>query len=135
MNEPKWILDEAVVTIHQMLIAEHGGMLGIYDMKLLQSALARPKQRLAYEPEATVFELAASYAFGLAKNHPFVDGNKRVALTISATFLEINGFSLEASEPEAVMIFEQLAAGQLTEDELAKWFKVASISNTTIIST
>lgn len=127
MNEPNWILDEVVVTIHQMLIAEHGGMLGIYDMKLLKSALARPKQRLAYEPESTVFELAASYAFGLAKNHPFVDGNKRVALTISATFLEINGFSLEAPEPEAVIIFEQLAAGQLTEDELAKWFKVASI--------
>jgi death-on-curing protein len=92
MNEPKWILDELVVVVHQMLIAEHGGILGIRDITLLESALTRPKQRFIYEPESTIFKLAASYGFGLAKNHPFVDGNKRVALTISATLFRNKRF-------------------------------------------
>jgi death-on-curing protein len=129
MAEPNWILDEIVTLVHQILLAEHGGGPGLRDKSLLESALARPRQRFVYEPDSTIFELAASYSFGLAKNHPFVDGNKRVALTVGALFLEINGFSLNASEPEAVIIFQQLASGHVTEDELAEWFKAASVSN------
>ena len=91
---------------------------------LLESALARPKNLHGYEtPKPPLARLAASYAFGLAKNHPFVDGNKRVALTASAVFLEINGYTLTATEAEAVVIFECLAAGGLSEEGLAKWSK------------
>jgi death-on-curing protein len=93
MSEPRWTLDSVVVAVHRMLVAEHGGSPGIRDQGLLDSALARPRQRFCYEPQATIFDLAAAYGYGLAKNHPFVDGNKRVALAITAIFLEINGFS------------------------------------------
>lgn len=129
MIEPKWVLDEVVISVHQMLLAEHGGGLSIRDKALLESALARPKQRYDYEPDASLFDLAASYCFGIAKNHPFIDGNKRVAFTVSAIFLEINGFSFNASEPETVIIIERLAAGGLSEEELSRWFKSSSISN------
>jgi death-on-curing protein len=123
MIEPRWVLEDVALAVHQMLLAEHGGSPGIRDKSLLDSALARPKQRLAYEPDSTLFELAASYSFGIAKNHPFIDGNKRVALAVGAVFLELNGFELDAPEPEAVIMFEQLAAGNLAEAELADWFK------------
>jgi len=130
MNEPIWILDDVVFAVHQMLLAEHGGSTGIRDETLLYSALARPKQRLVYEPESSIFELAASYSFGLAKNHPLIDGNKRTALTIGTFFLDVNGHSLDAPEAEAVIIFESLASGNTTEIELAEWFRTSSISNT-----
>jgi death-on-curing protein len=112
-----------------MLLAEHGGSAGLRDKALLESALSRPKQRYLYEPESTLFHLAASYSFGLIKNHPFVDGNKRVALAVGAIFLEINGLSLNAPEPETVIIFEQLASGDFSENELADWFEVFSVGN------
>jgi len=83
MIEPNWVLNEIVIAVHQMLIAEHGGSLGIRDEGLLESALTRPRQVFFYEAEATIFDLAASYGFGLAKNHPFIDGNKRAALSLS----------------------------------------------------
>ncbi|UJS24560.1 type II toxin-antitoxin system death-on-curing family toxin [Thiothrix winogradskyi] len=123
MTEPRWVLEDVTLAVHQMLLAEHGGSPGIRDKSLLDSALARPKQRLAYKPDSTLFELAASYSFGIAKNHPFIDGNKRVALAVGAVFLELNGFELDAPEPEAVIMFEQLAAGNIAEAELADWFK------------
>ena len=122
MNEPVWVLPEIVLAVHQMLIAEHGGSAGIRDEALLDSALNRPQQRFAYNAESSLYELAASYSFGLAKNHPFIDGNKRIALSIAAVFLEMNGASLNASEPDAVVMFEQLAAGNITEKDLADWF-------------
>lgn len=128
MIEPNWVLNEIVIAVHQMLIAEHGGSLGIRDEGLLESALTRPRQVFFYEAEATIFDLAASYGFGLAKNHPFIDGNKRAALSIAAIFLEINGYTFDAPEPEAVVVFEKLAAGDLSEKELAKWFS----DNTTL---
>lgn len=128
MIEPNWVLNEIVIAVHQMLIAEHGGSLGIRDEGLLESALTRPRQVFFYEEEATIFDLAASYGFGLAKNHPFIDGNKRAALSIAAIFLEINGYTFDAPEPEAVVVFEKLAAGDLSEKELAKWFS----DNTTL---
>lgn len=126
---PHWILPEAVLSIHKMLLAEHGGLEGIRDNALLDSALSRPKQKYAYDENASLFDLAASYSFGLAKNHPFIDGNKRVALTVSAVFLEINGYSLNAPEPETVVIYEQLASGNISEDSLSVWFRDCSIIN------
>ncbi|GBE08053.1 toxin Doc [bacterium BMS3Bbin11] len=121
MTEPHWVLGEIVVAVHQMLIAEHNGSPGIQDVGLLESALVRPRQIFSYDPKATIFDLAAGYGFGLAKNHPFIDGNKRTALSIVATFLEINGYNLDAPEPESVIIFGKLAAGDLSETELSKW--------------
>jgi death-on-curing protein len=128
MIEPRWVLEDVTLAVHQMLLAEHGGSPGIRDKSLLASALARPKQRLAYQPDSTLFELAAAYSFGIAKNHPFIDGNKRVALAVGAVFLELNGFELDAPEPEAVIMFEQLAAGNLAEAELADWFRKSCVA-------
>lgn len=107
-----------------MLLDEHGGSCGIRDQKLLESALARPLQKYNYEPDSSLYSLAASYSFGLAKNHPFVDGNKRVALTAGLVFLEINGIGSSAPEIEAAAIFEKLAAGKIKERELAQWFEL-----------
>lgn len=129
MKEPIWILPAVVISVHQMLLAEHGGALGIRDEALLESALNRPRQRFEYADNPSIFDLAASYCYGLANNHPFIDGNKRIALTIAAIFLEINGYSFNASEPEAVVIIEDLAAGNLTEESLSDWFSKCSISN------
>ena len=123
MKEPIWILDEVAQAVHSMLLAEHGGGSGIRDETLLDSALARAKQKYTYEPDASIFELAAAYSFGIAKNHPFIDGNKRTAFTIGTLFLEINGKVLAAPEPEAAITFENLAAGQLDEKQLAEWFE------------
>lgn len=122
MKEPVWLLPEVVVSVHKMLLAEHGGTSGIRDEALLDSALNRPRQLFAYSNKISIYNLASSYCFGLAKNHPFVDGNKRVALTIAAIFLDINGFSLNVTEADAAVTIEQLAAGNLTEPELVNWF-------------
>ena len=128
MTEPIWVQPETAIAAHQVLIAEHGGLSGIRDPALLESALARPQQLFAYGEKISVCELAASYSYGFSKNHPFIDGNKRIALTIGAVFLELNGYSLDAPEPEAVIIFEQLAAGRIDEPRLAKWFEDFSVS-------
>ena len=130
MREPTWLLPEVVTAVHQMLLAEHGGISGIRDQALLESALNRPRQRFAYSDELSIFELAAAYCYGLAKNHPFVDGNKRIALTVSAIFLEINGYSFDAPEPDAVVVIEGLAAGTLEEDALSSWFREWATANT-----
>nr|WP_305910175.1 type II toxin-antitoxin system death-on-curing family toxin [Methylomarinum sp. Ch1-1]MDP4520228.1 type II toxin-antitoxin system death-on-curing family toxin [Methylomarinum sp. Ch1-1] len=103
--------------------------MGSRDAALLESALNRPRQRFEYTNNPSIFDLAASYCYGLANNHPFIDGNKRIALTIAAMFLEINGYSFNAYEPEAVVIIEDLAAGNLTEESLSDWFSKCSISN------
>ncbi len=129
MTEPKWVLDEIVISVHQVLIAEHGGSPGVRDMGLLESALARPRQIFSYQAKATIFDLAAGYGFGLAKNHPFIDGNKRAALATAAIFLEINGYTLDAPEAEAIVVFEKLAAGDLSATELAEWLSDSSLCN------
>ncbi len=126
MKEPIWVLQDTAIAVHQMLLAEHGGLSGIRDETLLTSTLARPLQHFTYNSDISIAELAASYSYGLAKNHPFIDGNKRIALTIAAIFLELNGYSLNAPEAEAVIIFEKLAAGNLSENNLAIWFKDSS---------
>ena len=123
MKEPRWVLDEIAQAAHSLLLAEHGGGTGVRDTALLESALSRPKQKFNYEPDSTIFELAAAYSFSIAKNHPFVDGNKRSAFTIGVLFLELNGYRLVAPEPLAAVTFEDLAAGNLSEESLARWFK------------
>ena len=123
MNEPDWLLPEAVLAMHGMLLAAHGGLKGLRDAGLLESALARPRNHWHYRPESSLFALAASLAFALIHDHPFIDGNKRIALTASAVFLEINGYSLEAPEAETALLFEQLAAGEITEEALAAWME------------
>ena len=123
MKEPKWVLDEVVLAVHSMLLNEHGGGTGIRDDALLHSAITRPKQKFSYEPEIHIFALAAAYSFGIAKNHPFVDGNKRTAFTIGTLFLELNGYKLKAPEPNAAITFENLASGQVNELELGTWFQ------------
>jgi death-on-curing protein len=126
-SQPAWILPNVVRAIHQELIATHGGLPGIRDESLLESALARPLNLHVYNTNVSLVELAACYSVGLAKNHPFVDGNKRVALTIGATFLELNGLSLIAPEPETVIVFNQVADGSIDEPTLAKWFDEFSV--------
>ena len=118
----RFLSREAVVALQRESLSEHGGLDGIRDEGLLQSALHRCEQRAHYEPDASLAVLAASLAFGLARNHPFNDGNKRIALVASFAFLEINGRSVTAPEVEVYEIFMALAAGELTEDQLADWF-------------
>ncbi len=130
MSDPVWVMPELVLAVQQMLVSEHGGLPGVRDQALLDSALARPQQKTAYESEMGIFELAAAYSYGLARNHPFVDGNKRIALTIAAVFLELNGFTLSAPEAEAVIVYQRLAAGEIEENSLAEWHRGSSITST-----
>jgi death-on-curing protein len=125
MKTPVWVLKDTVLALHEQLIAEFGGAPGLRDNGLLESALARPEQRWAFD-KPTLFALSASYAFGLAKNHPFVDGNKRIALTVAVLFLELNGLRVQASEPDAVIKTLGLAAGAIGEAEYALWLKTHS---------
>jgi death-on-curing protein len=120
--EPVWVRLEAILAAHDDQLAEHGGGTGIRDQGLLESALARPRNLFAYG-EASLAKLAAAYAFGIARNHPFVDGNKRTALVAAEGFLGLNGFDLTATDVEAVSVFLSLAAGEITEEQLAAWFE------------
>ena len=122
MKEPVWIPDAAVRAIHLELIAEYDGLPGVRDENLLQSALARPRNLFAYG-DPGLFELAAAYAFGLARNHPFADGNKRVAFASMAVFLELNGHELAAEKADAIGLMLGLAAGKLSQAELAAWIR------------
>ena len=123
MNQPQWVLDYLVLAIHKQQLAEHGGLIGIRDEGLLASALSRPKNFFNYETEqSSIPRLAASYAYGLASNHPFVDGNKRVALVVSLLFLRLNGMDLTAQLEERYRVFMSLAEGRLSEAELSAWF-------------
>jgi death on curing protein len=109
--------------IHQAQLREHGGTAGVRDEGLLESALARPRHKFAYAKRADVATLAAAYAFGLAKNHGFVDGNKRVAFVAAYVFLGLNGYDLDATEPEVVTTMEGVAASRVSEAVLATWFR------------
>lgn len=124
MPEFIWLLEEAVRAIHERQIAEHGGSSGMRDEGLLQSALARPQHLVAYgEPPPDVAVLAVAYAFSLARNHPFIDGNMRTSLIAARTFLLINGFDLVASQEEKYLTFLQLAKGEIEEISLAGWIR------------
>ena len=120
MIEPEWLEEETVLAAHHLQIATFGGSPGIRDIGLLRSAMARPRNRLAYgEPRLT--DLAAAYAFGIVRNHPFIDGNKRVALVAIVSFLDINGEQFIADEPSAKLTIERLAASEIAEEALADW--------------
>jgi death-on-curing protein len=122
MSDWCWVPSDVALTAHREQLAEHGGGEGIRAPGLLESAMARPRNLAAYgEPDAAA--LAAAYAFGIARNHPFVDGNKRTALVVSETFLMLNGYGLNASDAEIVVAFLALAAAELSEEELAAWFR------------
>jgi death-on-curing protein len=107
---------------HDEQLAAHGGGPGVRDVRLLENAMARPVNLAAYG-DADAAALAAGYAYGIARNHPFVDGNKRTAAVVSETFLNLNGFELDATDAEIVVAFQALAAGDLSEEELADWFR------------
>lgn len=123
MKEPRWIPESAIREIQQQLIAEHGGAEGLRDPGLLSASLARPKHLFYYNDTATLFNLAAAYAYGLAKNHCFLDGNKRIALAAIDVFLRINGYQLIAPETEAVIMIIGLVEGVEDEDTLAAWIR------------
>lgn len=121
---PVWVPSNAVVAIHQALLQEHGGLQGPPRPDSLEAALARPQQLHHYtQPTPLLAQLAAAYGFALAKGHCFADGNKRVALAIIDVFLQMNGSELTASEPDAVVTMQALAAGEISEEELAVWIE------------
>ena len=124
MAQIVWLLEETVIAIHHRQISEHGGSEGLRDEGLLASALARTQNLLAYaQPRPDLAALAAAYAYGIARDHPFVDGNKRTALVAARTFLLLNGVNLEASQDEKYLTFIQLAEGTVTEEQLVDWIR------------
>jgi death-on-curing protein len=125
MNEPVWVRRDVVLAFHDRLLAEHGGSTGLRDEGLLDSALGRPRNLDAYG-QLTIFDFAAAYAFGLVKNHPFIDGNKRIGFATAALFLQLNDERLVAPEVDAVLRTLALAAGELSEAEFAAWLKANS---------
>jgi death on curing protein len=124
MTEIIWLLEETLTAIHHRQIAEHGGSEGLRDEGLLSSALARPQNLLAYgESPPDLASLAAAYAYGIARNHPFIDGNKRTALVAARTFLILNGGDLIATQDDKVLTFLKLAEGSISEEELSDWIR------------
>ena len=121
MDEPIWVDKPEVLVAHSRQLAEHGGSDGIRDENLLDSALAKPRNVFAYADSPTLPMLAASYAFGIARNHAFVDGNKRTALVVSEGFLRLNGLKVVAPAEEKYLTYFHLAEGSLSEEELAAW--------------
>jgi len=122
MKEPVWIDRQDVLGFHSNLLARFGGLEGIRDEGLLDSALARPLQLMAYA-SPDLFDLAAAYAFGIVKNHPFLDGNKRSGLMAAALFIETNGYDFHPPEEEAVLQTLALAAGEIDADHYAEWLR------------
>lgn len=122
-REPRWLTRAQVEAIHDIQLMQHGGLPGVRDENALESALGRPQHRWHYGVTTSVTGCAAAYAFGLARNHPFSDGNKRTAFVAMATFLERNGLSLTASEPAVVNTMLALAEGTLGEEELGEWLR------------
>ncbi len=120
--EPIWIEKPETLAAHSRQLAEHGGSDGIRDETLLESALAKAKNVFAYADRVDLPRLAASYAFGIAHNHPFVDGNKRTALVVSEGFLRLIGLRIVCSKEEKYDVFLGLASGAVSEDQLAEWF-------------
>ncbi len=127
MSQPFWLSKVAVLAVHGRLLAEHGGASGLRDESLLESALAAPVNHFEYD-KADVFVLAATYAHALTSNHPFVDGNKRTAFAAAGIFLELNGFRLTASEPDAVLAVLALSKGEMNAEEFWNWLRISSVA-------
>lgn len=124
IEEPEWLEEGTVVVFHQQQLSEHGGKSGIRDINMLQSALAKAKQIWCYDsPPPDLCQLAAAYAFGLAKNHPFVDGNKRTAAISCETFLILNGREFTVGEEQKYPMYLGLASGDLSEEDFAAWLR------------
>lgn len=122
-REPRWLSRVVVDAIHNDQLREHGGLPGIRDPNVLESALARPQHKWHYAEGTDVATLAAAYGFGLVKNHPYRDGNKRIGLLAIATFLGINGYNLKATDTEVVAEILALAEGRVSEEGLADWIR------------
>ncbi len=122
-KEPLWIEERDALAIHDRLLALHGGRVGLRDRGLLESALARPRQHQAYAKTPDMVEMAALYAAGIVRNHPFVDGNKRTGFVAGVLFLELNGFEFRASEEDATQAVMGLAAGRIDEAGYAAWLR------------
>ena len=125
MTEPRWLDPRAVEDIHEQQIAEHGGLHGIRDRGLFESAMARPRHLFAYG-SPSIAEMAAAYATGIAKNHAFVDGNKRTAFVAATLFLERNGYRFYASQADAITAMLALASSEMTEEQFARWLEANS---------
>jgi len=123
MKQITWVLPEVVLAVHDEQLAVHGGLSGVRDRGVLESALARPKNLAAYESCNDLARLAAAYAYGIARNHGFVDGNKRTALVTTDLFLMLNGFELVSTPAENVLTILALADGTLSEEELTDWIQ------------
>lgn len=124
IDEPRWIQNEVAAAIHRRQLAEHGGMEGVADRGLLESALARPRHLFVYsDPKPDLAALAGAYAFGICKNHAFNDGNKRTALVVCRTFLLLNGMNIRAPKEELYKTFLSLADGTIGEEELVAWIR------------
>jgi death-on-curing protein len=119
----QWVQENVVAAIHEAQLAEHGGGAGLRDEGSLRSALARPQNLLAYGDKPDSADLAAAYGFGLACNHPFADGNKRTAFVTMELFLDLNGWTLTADDTDCITTMEAVAAGQMTEADLAAWIR------------
>ncbi|HEY8052583.1 MAG TPA: type II toxin-antitoxin system death-on-curing family toxin [Steroidobacteraceae bacterium] len=126
MTKPKWITTAIAMAIHDEAIYEFGGLAGLRDPGLVESALDRPRNLLAYKPRSSIFALAATLCVGIAKNHPFNDGNKRTALLVTRAFLYLNGQELEPSQAEEVTTLVAVAEGSMGEPEVVKWLKANS---------
>jgi death-on-curing protein len=125
MKEPYWLTREECLALNDMMLSQYGGIVGVRDEHLLESALAKPRQLFAYG-KPSMAELAAAYAAGIVKSHPFLDGNKRTGFMMGAGFLELNGFEFYAAEADAVLRTLALAAGKMTERAYAEWLKANS---------
>ncbi|KAB2929132.1 MAG: type II toxin-antitoxin system death-on-curing family toxin [Leptonema illini] len=117
----RWLTERMILAIHKDQINQSGGIHGIRDQGLLESALFRPQNLLNYDERVHLFQLAAAYGYGIARNHPFVDGNKRIAFMAMYVFLGLNGYDFDATEEDVVATMLQLAAGKLSESELTNW--------------
>lgn len=125
MDEPVWVIKAVALSLHEEQLAEHGGPSGLRDEGLLDSALDRPKSQFSYgNPD--IYDLAAACAYGIAKNHPFLDGNKRTSFVVCETFLNLNDCDLKATDEQALLLWMALAEGSVTEAELAQWLRTNS---------
>ncbi|HWG05389.1 MAG TPA: type II toxin-antitoxin system death-on-curing family toxin [Beijerinckiaceae bacterium] len=122
MSEPKWLTSEMIVAIHEAQLIEHGGGSGLRDLGMLESALERPRNKWTYE-NVDLASLAAAYGYAMAKNHPFIDGNKRTALMAIFTFLGLNDIDFDVLEAEFATIILALAAGEVSEESLGRWIR------------
>ncbi len=129
--EPRWITARIARAVHDRMLAEFGGLSGVRDEGLMESALARPQNVFHYGEEVGLFQLAASYCYGVVRNHPFIDGNKRTGFVVARVFLLLNGMSFSPAQGEPTQMIRALAAGEIGEAKLEQWFEDNSTTDST----